>query len=166
VALLARTAWRAGRKPSRGGVTNLVCVAGTARELSSELAGVADRLTVILPWGELLCGLLRPEEGTLKDVATLCRQGASIEVVASYDPRYDARLWSAQPAFAVDSLHVGSRLPACYQRAGLCVVRTERLDQRVLLEYPTTWAKRLAHGRPRVVWRIQAVRSDDSPAAR
>jgi len=47
---LLDTAWKAARKPSRGGIPNLICVSEPLEVLAKELSNVADRLTVILPW--------------------------------------------------------------------------------------------------------------------
>jgi 16S rRNA (adenine(1408)-N(1))-methyltransferase len=49
-------------------------------------------------------------------------------------------------------------LPARYDEAGLHVSRIERLENQELAQYETTWSKRLAFGRRRDIWRIQAKR--------
>jgi 16S rRNA (adenine(1408)-N(1))-methyltransferase len=45
---------RAHRQPARGGVGNLAFVAAAANDLPGDLAGIADEVTVVLPWGSLL----------------------------------------------------------------------------------------------------------------
>jgi hypothetical protein len=151
---LRRTAWRAARRGSRGGVPNLLCIASSAKALSKELPDVADRVTIVLPWGELLQAIAMPEPETLYAIADLCQAGASIELVFSYDPRRDSA--TALPScLSPGTARWQARLQEDYRRAGFDVRQVEELDQRALLEYPTTWAKRLAHGRPRKVWRIR-----------
>ena len=56
---------------------------------------------------------------------------------------------------ALDEKHIRA-LPRFYEQAGLRVVSAEALPQRELRTYETTWAKRLAFGRERQVWRIRA----------
>jgi 16S rRNA (adenine(1408)-N(1))-methyltransferase len=55
---LAEAARRAGRKPQRGGVPNLLYVVASAEESPTELAGRASEVHVVLPWGRLLRGCL------------------------------------------------------------------------------------------------------------
>jgi hypothetical protein len=144
---LAETAWRASRRDARGGAPNLVCVAADACTLGAELPGIADRVTVVLPWGALLRAVATPEASALESLAALCRPGASVEVVFSHEPGVDPDGVTIAPP---------EDLRCAYARAGLRVHGVERLGREALREYPTTWAKRLAFGRPREVWQIRA----------
>jgi hypothetical protein len=156
---LRRTAWRAARRDSRGGAGNLLCVAATPAELSRELPSVADRVTIVLPWGALLPAVAAPEPETLLAISEICAPGASFEVVFSRDPRRDAATAALPPLYDLSAASVRAHLQEHYGRAGLQVRQVEELDQKALLDYPTTWAKRLAHGRPRKVWRVRGFRS-------
>lgn len=152
---LAETAWRAGRKPARGGTSNLLCI-GEPLHVLGELGPVADRITIILPWGSLLRAVARPEIGSLRHIAHLCLPGATVEVVLSYDQQRDAGKTILPAGEKLDEEHIVIRLPFSYEQAGLHIVAIERLPQQDLAAYETTWAGRLAFGRPREVWRIRA----------
>ena len=154
-AALSEVAWRAGRKPARGGVPNLICIAEPLDRLATELGASADLLTVILPWGSLLRAVGTPELLSLRYIANLCLPDASVEIVLSYNEQRDARQGILLPAGAVDEEHIAT-LPRLYQEAGFQIVATDRLSERELADYQTTWAKRLAFGRPRKVWRLRA----------
>ena len=153
-AALSEIAWRAERKPTRGGVPNLVCIAEPLDALATELAAVADRLTVVLPWGNLLRAVLAPELLSLRHLANLCLPDATVEIVLSYDAQRHAGQGILLPAGAVDE-HIAT-LPGLYQEVGLQIMVRDRLSQRELAAYQTTWAKRLAFGRPRKIWRLCA----------
>lgn len=152
---LAEIAWRAERKPARGGVSNLRCIAEPLDVLAAELGAVADRITVILPWGSLLRVVAAPDIDSLQHIAQLCLPNAGIEIVFSYDQQHDAREGAPLGAAALDEEHIAATLPGLYEKAGLCIVASERVPQHELAAYETTWAKRLAFGRPREVWRIR-----------
>ena len=96
--LLLQTAWKAGCKPRRGGISNLICIAEPMDVLAPELGAVADRVTVILPWGSLLRSVAAPDIDSLRHIAGLSVPGAAIEIVFSYDKERDAR---ASPAWCV-----------------------------------------------------------------
>jgi hypothetical protein len=154
-AALSEIGWRAGRKPTRGGVPNLICVAEPLDALATELGAVADRLTAILPWGNLLRAVLAPELPSLRSLANLCLPDASVEIVLSYDPYRDARQGILLPSAAVDVKHIAA-LARLYREVGLRIMGSDLLSPTELAAYQTTWAKRLAFGRPREVWRIRA----------
>jgi 16S rRNA (adenine(1408)-N(1))-methyltransferase len=52
--------------------------------------------------------------------------------------------------------YLSLELPAGYRAAGFRIERVAALAREGLRELPSTWAKRLAFGRPREVWRITA----------
>lgn len=113
-------------------------------------------MTVILPWGNLLRAVAAPDMPSLLQVASLCSLGASLEVVLSYDPERDGQEGARLGLSRLTDTHVKSALPKLYEQAGLRIVSAVELPQPELTKYETTWAKRLAIGRSRRVWRIQA----------
>ena len=155
---LLDTAWKAARKPSRGGIPNLICVSEPLEVLAKELSNIADCLTVILPWGSLLRAVLAPEIASLHQIASLCSDAAGVEIVFSCDPRQDAQERARLGIVQIEQRIISSTLPELYQQAGLAVLKAEKISQQELAIYETTWAKRLATGRPRDIWRLRARR--------
>ena len=120
-----------------------------------ELAAVADRITVILPWGSLLRSVAAPEIDSLRHIAHLCLPEAAVEIVFSHDER-DARQRAPLGAGGLDEEHITTTLPRLYDQAGLPIVAAGRISQRELADCQTTWGKRLAFSQPRKVWRLRA----------
>lgn len=135
----------------------MICVAEPLDVLAHELPEIADRLTVILPWGSLLRGLVEPDSAALGQLRALCAVGASLEIVFSYDAKRDASAQAPLGSLGIDADHVRRVLPAAYGCAGLRVTAVDEVEQRALRSYETTWAHRLAFGQPRQVWRIHAL---------
>jgi 16S rRNA (adenine(1408)-N(1))-methyltransferase len=163
---LSDIAWRATRKPARGGVPNLLCLAEPLAVLSAELGPIADRVSVILPWGSLLRALATPEIDSLRQIARLCLPDATLEIVFSYDSQRDAHVGRAFLPATLAQQHIAANMPGLYEQAGLRIIAADEIPQRQLAEYQTTWAKRLAFGRSRRVWRIQArYRASETSAA-
>ena len=123
--------------------------------LANELGAVADRISVILPWGNLLRAVALPEVESLRHIARLCTPEAIVEIVFSYDQQQDAREGAPLGTVVLDEKHI-AMLAQRYALAGLEIVSTENIPRRQLTAYQTTWAKRLAFGRRREVWRICA----------
>jgi hypothetical protein len=132
-------------------------LAATASELESELPSIAGRLSIVLPWGGLLRAVAQPEIDTLSALAGSCQADASVEIVFSFDERRDRTKATgdlpAYQSFGADD--VRAYLSEPYFEAGIRVLGVESLAERDLLAYSTTWAKRLAHGRKRRVWRVR-----------
>jgi hypothetical protein len=117
---------------------------------------MADRITVILPWGSLLRAVAVPEIDSLRHIAQLCLPDATIEIVFSYD-QGDAQAKAPLGAGSLDEQqHIATTLPPLYEQAALRIVAVEEITQATLAKYGTTWAKRLTFGRPRKVWRVRA----------
>ena len=126
--------------------------------LARELGAVADHVTAILPWGSLFRSVVTPETESLQQIAALCLPDASVEIVFSYEEQRDAHFALRSGIPALNEEHIFQVLPFAYQGAGLPITTVERISQEELAAYETTWAKRLAFGRPRRVWRVRAVK--------
>src|SRR5260370_9722037 len=132
--LLLETAWKAGRKPARGGISNLICIAEPLDVLAAELGAVADRVTVMLPWGRLLRSVAAPDVNSLRSIAglrsiaDLCLPDATIEIVFSYDSERDARERAPLGVSVLDERHMLTTLPRLYEQACLPITLVERLQ--------------------------------------
>lgn len=128
---LVEASRRALSKPARGGVGNALFGALALEQAPGELAGIADELTVLLPWGSLLLALARAQGAELARLRALCKPGATVRIVLGYGehdgvtPDEPAAL---EHAYAAAGLAVGAR-PA------------SKDDIRAL---GTTWANKLA----------------------
>lgn len=133
-----------------------MCIGEPLNVLAGDLGAAADRVTVILPWANLLSAVAAPDMNSLREIAGLCVPDASVEIVFSYDTESDARDGARLGGTKLNERHVLTTLPPLYEQAGLRIVGAGKIPQKELLAYQTTWAKRLAFGRPREVWRIRA----------
>ena len=156
--VLSKIARQAARKASKGGVPPLLCIAEAAEVLGEELPGIADKVSIILPWGRLLRTVAEPNLADLRNIAALGQIGATFEVVFSYDARIEGQGNGPLDTNSLDESHVRDKLPLVYASAELAVKEVKRVEMAELKAYSTTWAKRLAYGRKREVWRIRAVR--------
>ncbi len=123
----------ASRRAARGGVTNALFGRLSLEDAPGELAGIADAVTVLLPWGGLLRAVALPDPSALSRLRALCKPNAELRVVFGHG--------------AVDALGLplldDPALAAQYRDAGFAVkVRPVPLDE--IRALPTTWAKKLA----------------------
>jgi 16S rRNA (adenine(1408)-N(1))-methyltransferase len=149
---LSECAYRASRKPARGGVDNAAFVVGAVERLPPELAGIAALIRINFPWGSLLRALLEPDAAVLRSIAALAAPGRRFEIVFSYHPEHDTNAFIGDPLPSLTSHYIESVLVPAYHGAGLEVADHRRLTQDEALAIPSSWGRRLLHARPRDVY--------------
>jgi 16S rRNA (adenine(1408)-N(1))-methyltransferase len=104
-----------------------------------ELRGLAERLTVLLPWGSLLRAVAAGEPDGLSRLRALCAPAAAVEIVFG-ESDLDGTAPDELPArYAATGFEIAARLAGAEEVAAL----------------GTTWAKRLARSDPaRRFWRL------------
>ncbi|MEZ4426394.1 MAG: hypothetical protein R3A51_01740 [Nannocystaceae bacterium] len=139
---------QAARKPKRGGAPNVLFVRASVEALPEALTGVADEITIHLPWGSLLAALVRPDPEVLSSIAALGRPGCRLRAVFGYseasDPGEQARLELP----ALTAAHRAA-LRRAYQAAGFEGVALAPVERAELAALETSWARRLRFGQDR-----------------
>ena len=151
-AALRRFSGRADRER----LFNLVYVRAAVEALPSELTGVADCVTTILPWGSLLAAIARPSVEVLRCIRALCRPGATLTVVFGLDAGRDRAEAARLGLPPLDGAHLRGVLTSGYAEAGFAVASIRPVDAGELARWPSTWARRLAFGLTRPMIRIDA----------
>jgi 16S rRNA (adenine(1408)-N(1))-methyltransferase len=123
---------------SRKSLPNALYLIANAEALPLELSGLATHITVNFPWGSLLTGLLESGSNVIASLRLIAQPGAILEI----------RLNSSALLKEGQSLEQGGvMLRQALQMSGFDVKPSVMLNADALRNYPTTWAKRLAHGR-------------------
>ena len=143
-------------RAARDGPSNTLYVRAAVEALPHELAGVADRITIVLPWGSLLAAVARPQVPWLRGIRALGRPQARLTVVMGIDPIRDRAEADRLGLPALEAAHLDGPLRAGYAEAGFTVRSVRPVAPAQLAEWPSTWAKKLAHGHARSVFRIEA----------
>jgi 16S rRNA (adenine(1408)-N(1))-methyltransferase len=143
-AALRETSRRFAARPKRGGLPNALLGRLALADAPGELAGLADALTVLLPWGSLLEAVARPDAAALRSLRDLCKPGARLRVLFGYGPVADGAAMHELRLPSLDEAGALQALERAYADAALAVTAqiVQRDEVRAL---PTTWAKRLAY---------------------
>ena len=146
---LREVSHKAARKPSKGGLPNVAYVLADAEDPPDALAARADTVHVVLPWGKLMVGLLLASPGVLGGLARLARPGADLHVILNGEvwsdpvPIDQRDLPDPTPAFVAETL-----APLYSERAGIVIDDVRAMPADAAHAIPSTWAKKLRHGRP------------------
>lgn len=140
---------RAQRQSSRGGVANAIFVVAAAGELPGDLAAIADEVTVVLPWGSLLHGVLEADHDLYGRLRDLLKPNGTLEMLISV---------------AVSDVGAGSidfdedravGLAANLEGLGLRAVDVRRAEQSDVDRLGSSWGRRLQIPSRRQAWVIR-----------
>lgn len=158
---MADTAARARRKPAKGGAPNLVLVNAAVEAAPPALDGVADAVTVLMPWGGLLRGVVEVSADVCGGLRRMARPGATLDIVIGtsiWRPPVPVDL-ADLPELAPASLAPDGERAARWAAAGWAVdeaVVTTSIDESAPA---TSWARRLGSTSPEplLVVRLSAI---------
>lgn len=126
------------RAASRRAASNALFGRLALADSPGELAGFADRLTVLFPWGSLLDAVSGRDPLGLANLRGTCRPGASVR-------------------FLLELASGPGELPRLLAEAGLDL-RARSVNVEEARSLPTTWAKKLGYsGRTRAFWELGGV---------
>jgi 16S rRNA (adenine(1408)-N(1))-methyltransferase len=145
----------ASRRADRRGPANALFIAAGVETLeTSPLAGRADLVTVLFPWGSLLRGALGLDDRALSGIASLLASGGRLEVLASVTPSDGV---AGMPCLDGEAEPVIRR---AWSAAGLRMTAMRPASAAEIVASGSTWARRLrAGGDARPVWRLEGTRS-------
>ncbi|MCM3902312.1 MAG: methyltransferase domain-containing protein [Pyrinomonadaceae bacterium] len=131
------------RKPSKGGLPNVLFLQAAVEDLPPELDGVADEVHVHFPWGSLLGAVATGNEGVLRNLRRICSADALLEILIGFDPVRDvSELKRLEiPSLSLD--YIDSFLAPRYVNAGFAIIERGVLPQSEWVKVQTSWARRL-----------------------
>jgi len=138
-------------------IPNLVYVRAAVEELPAELTGVADRVSVVLPWGSLLAAVTRPEPNVLHGLRALCQPGARLAVLLGIDAARDRAELVRLGLASLGDVPLAATLAEPYARAGFRLEGVRSVSRDSLAAWPSTWARRLSQASGRVLQLVTAV---------
>ena len=106
--------------------------------------------------GSLLAAVVRPALPVLHGIRRLCRPNASLTAVVSLHAVRDRAALHRLELDGLGAEHLTGEMVGGYAAAGFAVTAVRPLTADGLARWPSTWAKRLAHGRPRSVFQVEA----------
>ncbi|GIW69424.1 MAG: hypothetical protein KatS3mg101_0171 [Patescibacteria group bacterium] len=139
---------------------NVLFLVSSIENLPANLAGIADKITIILPWGSLLRQVLNPSKETVRKLEKLLKKGGELEIVLGYsvelEPSEAKRLGLPELSEGVVKNVVIAGF-ACHSEK----LKTSEIDsfsKEKLSDIGSNWAKKLAFGKYRQIFLVKFVR--------
>jgi 16S rRNA (adenine(1408)-N(1))-methyltransferase len=139
---MAEASRRAARAAAKGGLRNALFVVASAEAPPSELRAIADRVTVLFPWGSLLRGCLGVDAAVAAGIAGLLAAGGDLDLLLAPAARDGL---AGVPAEPVD---IGTAAAAAFGPHGLSLVEARVATDAEIRASRSTWARRLLPGGP------------------
>jgi 16S rRNA (adenine(1408)-N(1))-methyltransferase len=137
-------------------LSNLLYVRAAVEDLPPDLAGAADHVSVVLPWGSLLAAVALPSLGVLRNIRALCRPNAVLTVALGIDPVRDEAELRRLGLASLPEGSLASRLAEGYAEAGFRLESVRPLQPHERVRWPSTWARRLSHAPGRNLLQVDA----------
>jgi 16S rRNA (adenine(1408)-N(1))-methyltransferase len=160
---LEKVSERIHRKPSKGGVPNVLFIQAAIEELPSELDGVADEVHVHFPWGSLLRAVATGDKNALHNLRRICAPDGILEVIIGLDPERDYSEIERLGLRSLSADFLEGELATKYEATGFEILESGVLAQSEWPRLQTSWAKRLRGNEARTLVYIIA-RATDSLA--
>ncbi len=129
------------RTALRRRLPNALFVVASIERLPHELDGRADAVTITLPWGSLLRGIVAADPCVLLPLARLAKPDADVRILLSVEPADAA---TGLPPLEAATLRANA--PA-YAAADLRLVRCDAATAEEISASGSSWAKRLGADR-------------------
>ena len=144
---LASPSVAAARKPARGGLENVLFAVARVEDLPPELDHIADKITVILPWGSLIRGVLRGDTDVVAALARVGRPGTEVRIVLNNEIYEDPVPLDAVDLPKATVSYANSTLRPRFAAGGIDLEDSRILTQEEVRALRSTWSRKLAHGR-------------------
>jgi 16S rRNA (adenine(1408)-N(1))-methyltransferase len=140
---------RVSKKPEKGGANNVLFVIANIESLPSDLKGIADEVTVILPWGSLLRGVVNSDPKYLDGFRFVAKDGSDIRIYLNYDAKYEPIEMERKNLPDLTEEFIEGALVPSYESHRIHLSSHRFMDNSEARAIPSTWARRLGHGRVR-----------------
>jgi 16S rRNA (adenine(1408)-N(1))-methyltransferase len=152
---MAEASRRSARRSRRGGLTNVVFVVAAAETLPGDLSGMADEVTIALPWGSLLRAALDPGSDAFDAIAACARPDGLMTLLLSSLAR------DAASAGVVLDAPTATALARNYETHGYSVLECRPATRADVDELSSGWGRRLGipERRPAWLFRLRGTRS-------
>lgn len=151
---LEKPSMKATRKPSKGGLPNVLFVQAAVENLPDEFKGIANEIYVNFPWGSLLRAVATADETVICGLHRVAEQNCTLEINLGIDTERDkTEIERLGIPFLTENYIQNTLLPA-YQSLGFKYLRHHHLETKEWRKIETSWAKKLQGGSGRRLTRL------------
>jgi 16S rRNA (adenine(1408)-N(1))-methyltransferase len=140
---LEKISMKTTRKPSKGGLPNVLFVQAAIENLPAELNEAADEIHIHFPWGSLLRAVVGGDESVLQSLRRICAPECLLEIVIGIDDERDKSEIERLELPNLSPDYLENVLLPRYEAAGFEVLAKGVLSASDWSKLETSWARKL-----------------------
>jgi 16S rRNA (adenine(1408)-N(1))-methyltransferase len=148
---LEKISMKATRKPSKGGLPNVLFIQAAVEDLPEELNEAADEIHIHFPWGSLLSAVVLGDENILASLRRICAPECLLEIIIGIDAERDRTEIERLELPKLSEEYLQNILIPKYEAAHFQILESGILDASEWSKLETSWAKKLQSGANRKV---------------
>ena len=148
---LEKISMKATRKPSKGGLPNVLFIQAAVENLSEELNETADEIHIHFPWGSLLRAVALGDETVLKSLRRICAPDCLVEIVIGIDEERDKSEIERLGLPKLSTEYLENVLIRNYRAARFEIMESGILTAAAWSKLETSWARKLQGSESRQV---------------
>jgi 16S rRNA (adenine(1408)-N(1))-methyltransferase len=139
------------RKPSKGGLSNVLFIQAAVDNLPRELDGLANGVHIYFPWGSLLQAVAMGSENALRNLRRISAPACELRIIIGLDPERDRSEIKRLGLKSLSADFVDGELAQRYQASGFALQESGVIAQSEWPHLETSWSKRLRGNQDRVL---------------
>ncbi len=148
-------------KSVRKKLSNVLFLTSSLENLPINLTEIADKVSVILPWGTLLGQIVNPSPEGVTKLTGLLKTGGELEIVLGYSPELEPSESDRLDLPNLSQEYVENVVVKAFETlsGGMELNTLELFPKEKLTDIGSNWAKKLAFGRPRQIYRLKLIKT-------
>jgi len=145
------------RKPTKGGLNNILFLIEAAETLSDLLTGISNRTYINFPWGSLLEGLIKCDDTILQNIIKIaCPPKSYLEILFTYSLLYEEQEIIRRGLDILSYEYLSGQWKSNMCQHGIIVTSVQVFSNKNIKNMNSEWAKKLGYGRKRDVFKVLA----------
>ena len=153
------------RRPTKGGLPNVLFLQAAIEDLPAELDGIANEVHVHFPWGSLLAIVARGDLDGLRNLRRIMAPAGLLEIVIGLDPGRDESEIKRLGIQSLDLTFISSELAPRYRESGFEILEAGIGGPEMWSQLKTSWEKRLRGNQSRSLLYVVAQAIQEKPAS-
>ncbi|KKR42522.1 MAG: 16S rRNA (adenine(1408)-N(1))-methyltransferase [Candidatus Woesebacteria bacterium GW2011_GWB1_40_12] len=148
-------------KSVRKKLDNTVFLASSLENLPITITEMADKVSVILPWGSLLGQIVNPSKEAVSKIVSLLKPSGELEIVLGYSPDLEPSESDRLELPELSEEYIENGVVRAFETLSgtMKLIKMELFPKERLVDIGSNWAKKLAFGKPRQIYRLQLLKS-------
>lgn len=143
------------RKSQKENISNALYILGSIEYFPEELIGIADKLTIILPWGSLLQSITNPNYEKTSLISSILKSNGVCEIILGYSQEHEPTETERLELQNLSEDYLKSTVIPMFGKNNLHLTEIKSLGKSDLKSIESTWSKKLSFGNDRPLYQLK-----------